>query len=82
MARNINDIEKELMTLPDHARERIAHDLIISLDKGDEPLTHEEWDAAWLEEIKRREADIREGRVERLDGDQVLAELKAKYTIK
>lgn len=78
MARNINDIKKELMALPSQARERIAHDLI----KGDEQLTQEEWEAAWLEEIKRREADIREGRVERLDGVQVLAELKAKYTIK
>lgn len=79
MARSIADIEKELMALPQEDRARVALDLIRSLDKDEETLTREEWEAAWLEEIQRREADVREGRVELVDGDQVMAELRARY---
>lgn len=79
MARNISEIEKELMALPEQDRARIARDLIVSLDKDDDPHTQEEWDAAWLEEVKQREEDIREGRVEPMDAEQAMAELKARY---
>lgn len=79
MARSIAEIEKELMALPDQERARIAQDLIISLDKNEETLTHEEWEAAWLEEIQRREEEIASGKVKLLDGDQVMAELRARY---
>ena len=82
MARSIADIEKELMALPQEDRARVALDLIRSLDKDEETLTREEWEAAWLEEIQRREADVREGRVELVDGDQVMAELRARYAKK
>ena len=77
MARSINDIEKELMALPGQARERIAHDLIISLNNGDEQLTHEEWEAAWLEEINWREREIDNGNVEMVSHEEVMASLKS-----
>ena len=80
MARSIADIEKELMALPSETRKRIAHDLIISLDNGDEQLSREVWESAWLEEAHRRIEDIDSGRVNLLDGEQVVTELKAKYT--
>ena len=70
------------MTLATQERERIAHDLIIHLYKADEQLSNEEWKTAWLEEMKRRETDLLEGHVERHDGKHMLAELKAKYTVK
>ncbi len=82
MARNIEDIEKELMALPIETRKRIAHDLISSLDKGDEELSQEEWEAAWRDEIQRRVEDVQAGRVELRDADEVIAELKAKYNVK
>lgn len=79
MARSIADIEKELMALPTEDRARVALDLIRSLDKEQETLTREEWEAAWLQEVKRREAEILEGRAELVDGEQVMAELRARY---
>lgn len=79
MARSISEIEKDLFALPIQERARIAHALIISLDKNEETLTREEWEAAWLEEIQRREEEIASGKVKLLDGDQVMAELRARY---
>ncbi|TDX99547.1 addiction module protein [Thiohalophilus thiocyanatoxydans] len=79
MSRSIAEIEKDLMALPIQDRARIAADLIRSLDKDDEILSREELDAAWLEEIQRRVQDVHEGRVELLDAEQVMAELRARY---
>lgn len=52
MARYISDIEKELLALPTQEQARIAHDLIRSLNKDEVPLSQEEWEAAWMEEVK------------------------------
>jgi len=82
MARSIADIEKELMALPTEDRARVALDLIRSLDKDEETLSREEWEAAWHEEIERRVQDVHAGRVELHDAEVVLAELRAKYTKK
>ncbi|MFO8024454.1 addiction module protein [Thiohalophilus sp.] len=79
MARSINDLEKEVFALPGENRVRIALDLIRSLDKDNESLSREEWEAAWTEEIRRRLEDIQAGRVELLDAEQVMAELRARY---
>ena len=79
MARSISEIEKDLFALPTQERARIAHDLIISLDKDEQQLSREEWEAAWLEEIQRREEEIASGKVKLLGGDQVMAELRARY---
>jgi len=77
MARNIKDIEKELMALPAETRKRIADDLIISLDKADEPLSQEEWEAAWLEEVKKRETDIENNKTTLSTHEEVMASLKS-----
>ncbi|MDZ7661049.1 addiction module protein [Thiohalophilus sp.] len=79
MARSINDLEKEVFALPREDRARIALDLIRSLDKDDEPISREEWEAAWREEIQQRVQDVHEGRVELVDAEEALAELRAKY---
>jgi len=77
MARSIAEIEKELMALPDQERARIAHDLIISLDKDEQQLSREEWEAAWLEEIQRREEEIDSGKVKLVSHEEVMASLEA-----
>lgn len=82
MPRSIAEIEKDLMALPIQDRARIAADLIRSLDDDGEPLSREEWEAAWAEEISRRLEDIQAGRVELLDAEQVMAELRARYSKK
>ena len=77
MARSIADIEKELMALPTEDRARVALDLIRSLDKDEETLTREEWEAAWLEEVKRREAEIESGKTTLVTHEEVMASLKS-----
>ncbi|TDX99560.1 addiction module protein [Thiohalophilus thiocyanatoxydans] len=77
MARNIDDIEKELMALPEQDRSRIALDLIRSLDNDDEPLSREEWEAAWLEEVRRREAEIDSGKATLVSHEELMASLKS-----
>ena len=77
MARSIAEIEKELMALPSEDRARLAHDLIVSLDEEDEKLSQEEWEAAWLEEVKRRAEEIDSGKATLVSHDEVMATLKS-----
>jgi hypothetical protein len=42
-------------------------------------LSPQEWEAAWGPELERRVREIDEGKVELIDGDRVMAELRAKY---
>jgi len=79
MARSIDDLERELMALPEQERARVALDLIRSLDEDDEPLSREEWDAAWREEIQRRVQDVHDGCVELVDANRAMAALKEHY---
>ena len=58
------------LALPRDERESIAHALLDSLD-GEE-ISPEEWQEAWTEEIRRRLEDVREGRAELVDADEVL----------
>ena len=59
MARPIREIEQELLSLPSKERAHLAHELIVSLDKEEQDLSQEEWQAAWLEEVKRREEKLK-----------------------
>ncbi|MDY6991944.1 MAG: addiction module protein [Pseudomonadota bacterium] len=77
MARSIDEIEKELMALPEQERSRIALDLLRSLNKDDEHLSREEWEAAWVEEANRRLEEIERGEVELLSHEEVMASLRS-----
>ncbi|MDZ7661073.1 addiction module protein [Thiohalophilus sp.] len=77
MARSIKDIEEELMALSEQDRSRIALDLIRSLNKDDERLSREEWNAAWVEEANRRLEEIERGEVELLSHEEVMASLRS-----
>ena len=61
MARPLKDIEQELLALPQKERAELAHRLIVSLDEN-APL-QEDVDAAWLVEVKRRDAEMQLGKV-------------------
>ena len=61
MARPLKEIEQELMNLSHEERARLAHELIVSLDQDEQ--TEEGVEAAWLEEVKRRDAEIERGEV-------------------
>jgi len=66
----------EALQLEPATRAFIAETLIDSLDlEQDYPVSQE-----WLEEIRRRAADIDSGKAALLDGVLVVNELRAKYT--
>ena len=49
----------------------------VSTPDDDDELTNGEWEAAWAAEIDERVREIREGRVELIDGDTALAQVRA-----
>lgn len=66
----------EAMQLEPTARAFIAETLLESLDlEHDFPVSQE-----WLEEIRRRCAEIDSGKTTMLDGAMVINELRGKYT--
>jgi putative addiction module component (TIGR02574 family) len=69
-------VVEQALDLTDDERGELAALLLRSLDPRDGgELTTLEWEAAWSAELDRRLQEIREGRVELVDGDEVLAEL-------
>ncbi len=70
MARPLNEIEQELLHLPQAERARLAHRLIVSLDEDLPP--DEGIETAWLEEIKRRDAEIERGDVQTIPAEEAL----------
>ena len=77
MARSIEELEKELLALPQEERARLAHELLVSLDEEEAKLSPEEWEAAWIEEVRRREQDLREGRSQAYPAEEVMRELRS-----
>ena len=65
----------EAMSLPWEERAALIETLLSSLNAP----TAADVDQAWAAEIERRLRDVDEGRVTSLPGDQVFAELRAKY---
>ena len=70
MARPLNEIEQELLHLPQAERARLAHRLIVSLDEDLPPDAGVE--AAWLEEIKQRDAEIERGDVQTIPAEEAM----------
>jgi len=70
MARPLKEIEQELLHLPQAERARLAHRLIVSLDEDLPP--DEGIEAAWLDEIKRRDAEIERGDVQTIPADEAM----------
>lgn len=70
MARPLKEIEQELLHLPQAERARLAHRLIVSLDEDLPP--DEGIEAAWLEEIKRRDAEIERGDVQTIPAEEAM----------
>lgn len=68
-------ILEDALSLPDDERRRIAELLLDSVSTD----STEEIEAAWVAEAVRRAEQLERGEVEALDGETVLAELKAKF---
>lgn len=69
-------ILEEALTLPVDARAWIAEILLGTLEANEDFQISQEW----LEEIRRRCAEIDASSVSLLEGDAVLAELRRKYS--
>jgi putative addiction module component (TIGR02574 family) len=72
------EIRRELLKLPKEEREALADALYDSLDEED--ALDPEWQSAWTKEIQSRLADVEQGRVELIDGDDVHRRLRVKYS--
>lgn len=74
MAANFDDIIKDALSLPPGARAMLADQLLESLDWEKE----KEVDEAWAVEAERRMQEIRDGKVQTIDGEEVMRELRAR----
>jgi len=66
-------IEQELLKLPMAERARLAEKLIASLDEDSEV------EAAWLEEIRRRDEDLKTGAVAAIPAEDALRSLRSRF---
>lgn len=74
MARAAKDIERELLTLPRKERARLTHALLVSLDEDEKGSKNVE--AAWLEEVRRREREIEAGEAGWVPYDDAMGKIK------
>jgi len=73
---SLDDLKREALKLSFDEREELVHTLYKSLDEEEEDP---EIERAIMDEVKRRYREIEEGRAVFLDGEQVLAELRAEF---
>ncbi|MBI2894036.1 MAG: addiction module protein [Deltaproteobacteria bacterium] len=78
MRNGTRDLLEEALRLPPDERASLASQLLRSLDDDEgEALAPEEWQRLWTAEVERRLRDVREGKVELIEGDAVFRELRA-----
>jgi putative addiction module component (TIGR02574 family) len=74
MARTLDEIESEVLTLTPPVRAALAKRLIASLDD----LSEAEIERLWLEEAESRYDDFKAGRTSAVSGDDVFARARAR----
>jgi putative addiction module component (TIGR02574 family) len=72
---DFDDILQRALALPAEDRAILADYLLASLDGPNQ----KEIDAAWAEEAERRIREIDEGKVDLIDGELVMARLRARF---
>jgi putative addiction module component (TIGR02574 family) len=78
MSFTVEQIRGEALRLSAEDRARLARELIESLDEL-EDVDQAAVDAAWAEEVERRLKDFDSGRIEPLDGEQVMRGLNERF---
>jgi len=77
MSSTFEALVDQALKLPDEQRGELAARLLRSLESNDgDEVTDQEWAAAWSAELDHRIREIRDGRIDLIDGDQVLNELR------
>jgi putative addiction module component (TIGR02574 family) len=74
MSENFDEILSAALSLSPGARAMLADHLLESLDAEDQKRI----DAIWAEEAERRMQEIRDGKVQPIDGEQVMRELRVR----
>lgn len=74
MARPLKEIEQELLLLPQNERAQLAHRLIVSLDE--DVHVDEGVESAWLEEVKKRDAEIERGEVQAVPYEEAMQSVR------
>lgn len=72
----LQEVVSKAHNLPPDERAELAHDLIVSLDEG----IDNEFEAAWDAEIERRVREIKSGKAKGRPAEEILAEIRAKYS--
>jgi putative addiction module component (TIGR02574 family) len=72
-------LAEKALALPKEARERLAHQLLESLDSPGEKISRKEWNRLWKAELEKRLEEMKSGKVKGIPGAKVMAELRAKY---
>ena len=73
------EIASKALALPKEARERLAHQLLESLDPPEEKISRKEWNRLWKAELETRLEEMESGKVKGIPAAKVMAELRAKY---
>ena len=71
----LNDVRTQALELPPSERELLIHDLLVSLDDGDE--SEADVDAAWAVEIARRSAEVHSGTAKLVDMEEALERIRS-----
>ena len=71
MTSSIQNLLRAALGLPPDERADLARELLASLDGEDEKAAE-----AWRDEVARREEEVREGRVQLVDGAQAFESLR------
>lgn len=72
----VEDITTVALNLPSDARALLAERLFESLDLGEEGSFHNQW----AEEASRRLDELRSGKVQAIDGEEVFRKMRLKYS--
>ena len=77
MARKAEELYKEALALSAGEREELKRLLSMQPDSG---YASPEIEEAWMDEIERRERDLADGRDNWIPGDEVMRELRERYS--
>lgn len=75
MSTDLEELAVELLNLPVKSRAMLAERLLASLDEEPSPDS----ERLWLEEIRRRCAEIEAGEIEGVPAEQVFRELRQRF---
>ena len=76
MSSLLQEVVSKAHSLSPEERAELAHELIVSLDD----VTDKENERVWDEEIERRIKEIKSGKAKGKPAEEILAEIRAKYS--